>query len=746
MTGRLQLSVVGFALLLVGSGCTEPMTATVGPDPALDRWALAISGPMLTDPSSGEAFYLDVDGTEYAYRNPGTLPELMDAQQITWTFWIKTAGVSGRIGGVHGVGDPNRIWWFEADDSGRELMIVIFNPTAGTSGTGEPVFRVTTGAPFNQEWQFVIVQFDGTRANPEDRLLVWVNSALVDLVVPSGFPAYPLPDRIPASANAPFEWGRLSNNGPSFVGKLGEVAIVRRILADAERDEWFYGGIRFDASQVAAGYAWRRNLDDKAANQYDLSAQNVDAGDFGYTLEYPTIEFDWCVINPSPDCSTEPPPPNYDAQECLAVAACSVRLIGGEEHCACDVEGIAVNVTRPDPYSPPPPPPPPPDRPDPPGWTWPDPSQYGDGDPRLGQPEQCSSLDPESCTRWKVSLSCPTGIVRGQYGDCEFSIEPSGALAEISAWTFSGSGFTVQRETGVGSLTWGGTLVASGRVQVDFVAEGSVGKVVSEIKVVPRTDGKWNPPYWGSQITFVEGEGNPACDAYSRPVYRDEVRTPGARLGWAGSWSSQRSGGCLGQQIQTENPAQTVAEGSGPNQGIWYVTDLTAYVKSTSMIHPGAMPNAPAYVLTDTEQAAACRAAMGLPAGTPVAVNFYTFNQTCASVPNWANFLPAAWNHERQHFLQVRDTLLNDPNNHVYTHAEKVLEHSDFEAAQAVSERATVAFDAMKAFERPEREPSGNWSGNYWWIWWDDAPDNLFIGGSWGFNVITPFKPKGGLR
>ncbi len=125
--------------------------------PATPEWMpleRSMTETTMNPPPDGEAFFIDANGSDFAYRAPGSFPELMDADQMTWAFWIKTEGVSGRIGGVHGVGDPNRIWWFEADDSGRELQIVLFNPSAGGAGTGEPVFRVSQGAPFYQPGLF----------------------------------------------------------------------------------------------------------------------------------------------------------------------------------------------------------------------------------------------------------------------------------------------------------------------------------------------------------------------------------------------------------------------------------------------------------------------------------------------------------------------------------------------------------------------------------------------------------------
>src|SRR5688572_21945665 len=50
-------------------------------------------------------------------------------------------------------------------------------------------------------------------------------------------------------------------------------------------------------------------------------------------------------------------------------------------------------------------------------------------------------------------------------------------------------------------------------------------------------------------------------------------------------------------------------------------------------------------LLTDSQQAATCRSNMGLAAGTPVYVNFYTFNEQCKGV-DVDGIIGAVWLHE----------------------------------------------------------------------------------------------------
>jgi len=245
-------------------------------------------GGSTGSPAPDTAYALNLNGSKGGTRAVGTHTGLTSANKLTWAFWIKPNGQSGRIGGVYASGDPNRVWWFEADNSGQELMVVLFNTAAGCCG-GEPAFRVTSGAAFTQNaWNFVVVQFDGTQASDSERLKVWIDSIARPLSVPEGGSGYPIPDTISPAANAPFEWGRISAFSPGFTGQLGELAIVRAVLTAEQRSDWRTSGIDFGHPDLVAGYEWKGGLSDVSTAGNHLSSSTITGSDYVTTTGYPS--------------------------------------------------------------------------------------------------------------------------------------------------------------------------------------------------------------------------------------------------------------------------------------------------------------------------------------------------------------------------------------------------------------------------------------------------------------------------
>lgn len=309
--------------------------------------------------------------------------------------------------------------------------------------------------------------------------------------------------------------------------------------------------------------------------------------------------------------------------DCPAVSECSTQLVGGQEECVCELEGI--NVETAGGY----PPPPPPAWPEFPGYTWPDPEDVGGGG-FPPPPPGGWSCDPNGFTgncNWRATLRCPSAIPRGSYGTCTFSIEPAEALDYISGWTFQGNNVT--RSVSSTAYSWSGVLVESGTVRVDFRAGGADAMVVTTLGVSPRSSGIWTQAYWHGRLEFLQGQGSQNCQLTSRPIL-----AVGERLGWTGSLAEAAN--CVGQRIEPASTSGAVlATGSGPNEGAWYVQSASYFFKSTSQLHAGLFPAAPSYTLTDAGEAAKCRTALGLPSGSPVSVNLYTYNGTCELVPGW---------------------------------------------------------------------------------------------------------------
>lgn len=164
-------------------------------------------------------------------------------------------------------------------------MVVLFN-----AAVGEPVFRVTTDTTLadTTKWHFVVAQFDGTQALQENRLTVSIDDTVRTLVKPDWAGNYALPTQLAASANSPFEWGKVSAYTPGFNGYLGETAIMQNLLSAEERSDWRTNGIDFNHPNLVAGYRWRGNLTDESEETNNLGTSTIDSGDYFTTVAYPS--------------------------------------------------------------------------------------------------------------------------------------------------------------------------------------------------------------------------------------------------------------------------------------------------------------------------------------------------------------------------------------------------------------------------------------------------------------------------
>lgn len=273
--------------------------------------------------------------------------------------------------------------------------------------------------------------------------------------------------------------------------------------------------------------------------------------------------------------------------ECLAVASCSADLEWSEVRCRCELEGLTVTGTRP----PPEPPPPPPSWPDPPGWTWPDPETIGGwGWPPPGSGSECDPNAIEGSCTWKAKLDCPLGVARGSYATCLFSIDPPSALLYISGWTFQGE--NVQRSVSLSEASWGGQVVESGEVKVDFMTVGAeVGsQIVARIGVVPRTGSEWAWT-WGSGISYADG-------GLSNPPAWPENRV---------AILCHPDRGCASGEVpkdkwyvQPQDPShgngfvRAQVQDGGPNHGAWYVQSNSVSVSMASAYNPFYFAGGPA--------------------------------------------------------------------------------------------------------------------------------------------------------
>ena len=402
---------------------------------------------------------------------------------------------------------------------------------------------------------------------------------------------------------------------------------------------------------------------------------------------------------------------------CDEIPGCQTKFIQPANGwaCQCEIEGITAKVQGGQGI-----PNDPPSWSEPPGWPWhwnlwPTPPGMG-GPPPPGDPsEWCDPNSITGCAEHKATLTCTTPVRRGEEGTCVFEVDPPSALQSINQWRFQGeSGSTVTSDHK--GMTWKGVFVESGVVSVFYQAEDRELRPEVRVNVRPREGGTWTQAHWESKITLAADQGSAGCARQPRMEF-DSLNL--LQVGWVQAKSAV-SKPCNGQHLEPaedwpftqEGVVTTMVSDNGPNDGLWYVTDVSYKWEAASKVHPNAEPGGTPYALADIlGQAAACRTALGIPDSMPVTVNFYTFNNQCMGVSDWGGFLTAVRTHERQHFLQA-DTVLRQPGMNIYANVESVVRKDREEFEMALYQKWRDVHNPAKA--RGSLEPTGHWTGQFW--------------------------------
>lgn len=346
---------------------------------------------------------------------------------------------------------------------------------------------------------------------------------------------------------------------------------------------------------------------------------------------------------------------------CPAVSNCSMRIVGGSESCVCELDGLDVSAaggTNPPPNPPPLPPPP--------GWTWPDPTTFGGGG--YPPPAPGTPCDPNAISggcNWTATLECQTGITRGGSASCFFSINPSSALDYISGWTFAGT--HVVNTSGYYGTSWSGTVVESGEVTVHFQAKGSPAKLVSYIGVDPRSGWNWT----SADRSFSSG-------------------SPGQLDGCIGGQAGLTADylGCTSSNPGVlinpgPNAGFTVGQGTGPNQGLWYVTSRTTRMDLRTQLARKYRSDEPAVpIVGDAQALQACGSAYS--PGAPPPQNNHSVNTVCFQNADFNSLVAFTWNHEGQH-LGLAQQEAGQSYNDIYADWELIVRPSQSEAQLAAN-------------------------------------------------------------
>jgi hypothetical protein len=262
-------------------------------------------------------------------------------------------------------------------------------------------------------------------------------------------------------------------------------------------------------------------------------------------------------------------------------------------------------------------------------------------------------------------------------------------------------------------------MVVSGTIDVSASINGVAQPKESAGVTVTARGWSWGPAQW----SFSQGGALANCSV-AEP-------TPGVAvlLGWNTNLNACSGGGGRYLPDLTANPHagfDIARVTSGPNEGLWYVTAVHYYMERGSNLNQQIMPDAPKRILTDPTQAAECRAAMGLPAGTPVEVNFYIFNETCKGIDVDA-WIAALWMHEgfgsagSNGHESVARIEAAKPEYDPYAGADTLTSKDEHLLRSSVSNMAWDRNLHVSNQAASHQYVTGNWTGNLTYWMWDPA-------------------------
>ena len=264
---------------------------------------------------------------------------------------------------------------------------------------------------------------------------------------------------------------------------------------------------------------------------------------------------------------------------------------------------------------------------------------------------------------------------------------------------------------------WVGPAAMMGLVSVDVIRDSIVGTSASAPVIVRPRNWGWSDAQW----SFVE-DAPPICVS-RRPDNADPAGTTYA----ANARARDTSFNCQPLRIDPDVRRSPYAgftiraATSGPNTGLWFVD--TAFYRSerVSSMNPEIRANGPTYQLPEGTQAQECRNRMRLPAGAPVFVNQYSFNETCKRV-GLSQMFNGIWDHEgfgsrngNGHEAQGR-IAARDLNNDPYRGIEAATARSDADLKFNVAFEVDSRDQAISVFSGDHNVVSNNWCGSIW-IW-----------------------------
>lgn len=275
-----------------------------------------------------------------------------------------------------------------------------------------------------------------------------------------------------------------------------------------------------------------------------------------------------------------------------------------------------------------------------------------------------------------ADLTCDS-MIRGQSGACRVT-----GGATVLGWQFTGllgarllgQDSVVVVASASPDTVWSGIGVLSGVVSA-FVQTGStIDTLAAPWTVSPRTGPAWR---WSEANWLFEQDGPPTC-GYSDFTLPFGGEFPG-RLAVNRRRSDCSEGGSIEPNLRTDSDAgTTVAQvASGPNAGLWYVTESAFHIDRVTEMNPFIRPAGPTHLLPNGPDYNVCKQALGLQGNPPINASFHQFNTVCKGFdlnPMYAGIWAhegfgtqnpvdsaTANGHEARRRIAARD-LANDPN------------------------------------------------------------------------------------
>ncbi len=236
-------------------------------------------------------------------------------------------------------------------------------------------------------------------------------------------------------------------------------------------------------------------------------------------------------------------------------------------------------------------------------------------------------------------LTCDS-VFRGVDAECRVS-----GVSTVLGWHFEGilgarllgQDSVVNVSSASSDTVWSGPGVLTGKVSVKFLVGGAPDTLTltADWTVRSRTEPDWTGPAWRWDETnwAFQQDGPPICQ-YSNFAFPLQNPHPG-RLAMNRRRSSCDDVGSIEPDLRSNIDAGTTVTpvGSGPNQGLWYVTEATFHLDRVTEMNPSIRPGWPTHQLFHLDQRKGCAPKLGLNGNPPISVNLYIYNTICEESP-----------------------------------------------------------------------------------------------------------------